>query len=244
MNEAIERLLRERPLFHADDASKNGPEELVDWGIQNSFLRLVSEKVDSSAKTMETGSGLSTVFFAIIGSEHVSVSPAPSEFSRILSYCKANDISTSRLMLIPEPSQEQLPKFDHAKSRLDLALIDGAHSFPLPIIDFYYLDRMLKVGGLLAIDDLAIPTVGMLYKFIRDEGAYELVAIDSAKTALLSKKVETDHPEDWMAQHFNRSHPDFSFLPPRERFVQNMEKHLKLSRIPGLKRAYGKYKGK
>jgi hypothetical protein len=60
-----------------------------------------------------------------------------------------------------------LPTLDLQGGQLDFALIDGAHAFPQPIIDYFYNER-LKAGGLLAVDDLTISSVSMLHGFPDD----------------------------------------------------------------------------
>jgi len=41
--------------------------------------------------------------------------------------------------------------------RIDFAFIDGAHTFDHVLVDFFYIDRMLNVGGIVAFDDVGFP---------------------------------------------------------------------------------------
>ena len=247
---AINRLLEDPPMLHRphdlvdptnDPAAEDG---LVSyWGIQGSFLRLMAEMVTPESLTLETGSGLSTVCFAIIGSQHFCVSPFQKEHSRIRRYCSEHQISTERIRFIPMRSDAALPSLDLGGRKLDFALIDGSHTFPEPIIDYYYVNDHLKVGGKLAIDDLSISSVGILHKFLITDPAYELVKIDAQKTGIYRKVGDTHYPYGWSDQRYNSKFPDFSYLPFQKRARERLrpvEAKLRrgLVRVPGLRGAY------
>ncbi len=245
---ALERLLQERPDLHRPkDYDPDAEEGLVSWGIQPSFLRFLVETVTPDSLTLEIGSGLSTVCFAIIGSEHICVSPSWHEQDRIRRYCRQYEISTERIHFVPVESPVGLPSLDTGGRQLDFALIDGAHTFPHPIVDYYYTNEHLKVGGLLAIDDLNIPGVGILHRALMTEPAYELVKIDGQKTGIYRKVADTRHL-NWRCQRINQTYPDLSYLPfwtrVRER-LSPVERTLRmgLGRLPGLRRAYHRLKG-
>lgn len=136
-NEAALKRLLEEPLKlhrrkHYNPAAQYDPaaEEGLNWGIQGSFLKLLVEMVVPDSLTLETGSGLSTVCFAIIGSEHICVSPSRQEHDRIRYYCRKHEISTERISFIPMKSHAVLRFLDTGGRKLDFALIDGAHTFP------------------------------------------------------------------------------------------------------------------
>jgi hypothetical protein len=222
---------------------------LVGWGIQESFLRLLVRSVTIDSLTLETGSGLSTVCLAVIGTEHICISPAEKEHNRIRRYCQDHDISTQRIRFIPKRSDAVLPTLDLGGRKLDFALLDGSHAFPDPIIDYFFVNERLKVGGLLAIDDLNISSVGILQKFLVTEPAYQLVEIDGLKTGLYRKIRETSYPRGWEDQDFNAKYPDFSYLafPARVRVkFQPAEYKLRtaLGGIPGVRPVYHWFKNR
>ena len=61
--------------------------------------------------------------------------------------------------LIEQPSEIVLPALLSAGKSYDMALIDGLHTADQTLLDFYYLDRMLRSGGILVIDDVAARAV-------------------------------------------------------------------------------------
>src|SRR5262249_34872215 len=52
-----------------------------------------------------------------------------------------------------QESQMALPQLINEGTRIDFAFIDGWHTFDHALIDFFYIDRLLPVGGIVAFDD-------------------------------------------------------------------------------------------
>jgi hypothetical protein len=209
-----------------------------DWGIQPSLLRFIVDHVKSDSLTLETGSGVSTVCFAAIGCEHICVDPEIQVVERIKDYCRENQIPTDKVRFMIEGSQDVLPFLDLGGRRLDFALIDGSHAFPMPAVDYYYINANLKVGGYIAVDDLVIRAVNILHRFLITDPAYELVTIDHAKTGVYRKIAETVYPEDWVDQDYNRPYPDLSHLSLPRRVLQKLVISFQLENSSSAKRAY------
>lgn len=74
------------------------------WGLTKEALQFIFENVDDQCTTLETGCGLSTVVFALKGSRHTVIAPAPSEFEITKSYCRDRGIPASQIAFITEPS--------------------------------------------------------------------------------------------------------------------------------------------
>jgi hypothetical protein len=234
---ALRQLFEDAPKLHT------AGDGLVDWGMQESFLWRLAALVTPSSLTLETGCGRSTVCLAITGAEHICISPDEKEHLRIRRYCADHNVSTERVRFVPLNSEAVLPSLDLRGHKLDFVLIDGSHAFPDPIIDYYFTNRHLKVGGSLAVDDINISSVGVLHKFLITEPAYELIEIDVLKTGLYRKVGETSYPRNWLDQRFNSKFPDFSYLPLHARLrerIRPLERKLRiaLSGIPGVRSAY------
>lgn len=58
-----------------------------------------------------------------------------------------------------EPSFRVLPRLEAEGVRLDLAFVDGWHTFDYTLLDLFYIDRMLRPGAVVAIDDAQWPSV-------------------------------------------------------------------------------------
>jgi predicted O-methyltransferase YrrM len=111
--------------------------------------------------TLETGAGGSTVVFVVKGTSHVAISPAPAEHEEILRYCEAEGIDTSGLRFIAQPAHEALVG-TWKPEPLDLVLIDGAHAFPYPALDWFFTAKHVRVGGDVLVDDAQLPSVNSL----------------------------------------------------------------------------------
>jgi predicted O-methyltransferase YrrM len=70
------------------------------------------------------------------------------------------------------PSHIALPQLESAGRQIEFAFIDGAHQFDYALVDFFCVDRLLKVGGIVALDDLWMPGIQRLCRYIVTNRAY------------------------------------------------------------------------
>ena len=150
-------------------------------------------------RTLETGSGSSTVVFAMKGTDHTIVTPIADEQTGIMSFCEEKDIPTDRLTFHIERSQNVLPKLD--LTPLDLMLIDGGHAFPLPFLDFQYGSQWLGIGGLLLVDDTQLWTEKVLKDFLSEQPEWERLE-EIGKTAVFRKIKEEPEFCEWTQQPY------------------------------------------
>ncbi|MCH9013660.1 MAG: class I SAM-dependent methyltransferase, partial [Proteobacteria bacterium] len=61
---------------------------------------------------------------------------------------------------IEEPSEFALPALAREQSgTFDMVLIDGWHTFDHTLLDFFYANRLIRVGGYILVDDCNMPAV-------------------------------------------------------------------------------------
>jgi predicted O-methyltransferase YrrM len=72
----------------------------------------------------------------------------------------------ARHQLIERPSHLALPQLLASNTRVDLAYIDGDHRVDFVLLDFWYLDRMLPVGGAIAFNDCQMDSVNKVITFL------------------------------------------------------------------------------
>ena len=65
-----------------------------------------------------------------------------------------------------EPSQVVLPRLAAAGSRFQFAFIDGWHTFDHTLVDFFFIDKMLDIDGIIVVDDVDYPSIRRLCHFI------------------------------------------------------------------------------
>jgi len=166
--------------------------------------------------TLETGSGASTVMFAAKGASHTAISPVPDEHERISRYCDQHGISRERLRFIAESSHTALAGTWQPEP-LDLLLIDGAHSFPFPVLDWFFAAPHLKVGGRVLVDDAYQPAVNVLVRYLREHSAWELEEVLGHRTPCFRKLTAEGISFDWDDRALGRAR--FDYLPPSRRSV-------------------------
>jgi hypothetical protein len=197
-DELVLRLAIAPGLFHRGEQG----EEL--WrGLTEVPLRALHRSVRAGMRTLETGCGGTTVIFAAKGARHTVVTPSSDEEVRVRELCKSEGVPMDDVNFLIGSSDSVLAGFDEP---LDLMLIDGAHRYPFPQIDWHYGAANLKVGGELWLDDVPIPAVYSLFEFLKGEKEWELVTVHDDKVAQFRKvaEVPADATKDWELQRYNR----------------------------------------
>ncbi len=191
----LQRLLADAPAIHA-----GAGDDPAIHGLLVEALEFIDRELPEGARTLETGSGYSTILFAMKGAEHTCVVPNQAEIDRILAYCEQRGIDASRLSFHVQTSERVLPGLD--TGRLDLVLIDGSHSFPQVFIDWFYTAEALAVGGHLLVDDVHLWTGRVLRDFLVAEPEWALVDELGGRTAVIRKVGEIDPDRLWMDQPY------------------------------------------
>ena len=170
------------PLLHVHEG------EARSWQVTNDVLVFIDANVTAESRTLETGAGVTTVLFAIKGCEHTCIVPFADEVERIQTYCRHHGISLERVVFEIDRSEHMLPRMK--ADPLDLVLIDGAHGFPMPLIDWYYTADRLNVGGFLVLDDTQLWSVHVLKQFLMREPEWRFVQDLWPRSATFAKVQE------------------------------------------------------
>lgn len=73
----------------------------------------------------------------------------------------------SKHELIEKKSYEALPELLKKKEKYDMIFIDGWHTFDYTLVDFFYSDLLLKVKGIIIIDDALHSGVAKCVRYIQ-----------------------------------------------------------------------------
>jgi hypothetical protein len=192
----LDDVLADPPLVHYDELN----DELRTFGLGDEPLRWLAANVRAGQRTLETGSGMSTIVFALSGAEHTVVVPNQGEEDRLREYCAGKGIDMNRVTFVIEPSERVLPGMETGP--LDVVLIDGSHSFPHVFIDWYYTAAALREGGFVIVDDTQVWTGGVLREFLKSEPGWDLDAFWSERTALFRKTAAADPDRLWLHQPY------------------------------------------
>jgi predicted O-methyltransferase YrrM len=201
----LDDLLRAQPKLHQDASGQP-----YSWQLGNNLLRFIDSHVGEGARTLEVGAGVSTVLFALKGATHLCIVPFEDEVTRIKAFCRDHHIPIDKLRFEIDRSDRCLPLLDI--DGLDLVLIDGAHGFPIPFLDWYYTADRLKVGGLLLIDDANIWTGYVLKSFLMAEPEWKL-EVDYPPRSVVFRKLQAGGcgKNEWAQPHVVQQTLDLMF---------------------------------
>src|ERR671936_1650101 len=184
------------------------------WGLAWAALQWLEENVEPGMATLETGSGSSTLVFAARGAEHEAGTPDAAEETRIRTECERRGISSERVRFLIGASHEVLARWEPRP--LDLVLVDGAHGFPYPVLDWWYVAPHVRVGGLVLLDDAYMPPVRVVVDALRDMPGWEVAAAIGQRTVAVRKVAEGLPPFDWHGEPIG-GRMSFRYLPPARR---------------------------
>jgi predicted O-methyltransferase YrrM len=68
-----------------------------------------------------------------------------------------------------------LPQLEAEGLKIDFAFIDGWHTFDYALLEFFYVDRLLRVGGVVVFDDTLYPSVRKVCRYVVTNRAYTVV---------------------------------------------------------------------
>ena len=214
---AIARSLTERLRYDPPAIHGGAGDEY--WGLAWPALEWLEKTVTAGMATLETGAGSSTIAFAAAGAIHDAITPDAAEEDRIRKACEVLGISSASVTFHIGPSHEVLPNLPARP--LDLALVDGAHGFPYPILDWWHIGPRLKIGGTMLLDDAYMPPVLGLVDALRRSPDWELSGSVGYRTAIIRKRGEGQLPFDWDGTPIG-GHMSFRYLPPLERPIGSL----------------------
>lgn len=173
------------------------------------IMRLLREH--GLTRTLETGMayGVSTLAIGSVHQErgegtHIAIDPGQNAHFKGIGRLNVERAGLDdRVRVLVERGDSALPRLREEGVRLDFGLIDGRHLFDFALLDFFYIDRMLDVGGLVAFHDTWKPGVAEVVSFVSANRAYErLPQVDHGLTVL--RKLAEDTRRGWFHRSFGR----------------------------------------
>lgn len=76
---------------------------------------------------------------------------------------------------IEKPSHQGLVQLEQKNVKADFAFIDGWHTFDYALVDFFLIDKILKTGGIIIIDDTDWPALKKLSSFVEKNLSYKFI---------------------------------------------------------------------
>jgi predicted O-methyltransferase YrrM len=170
MNRITEVILQKRVVV--DLEGKEYPLHSETSTAQGEFLKELISEIDAKV-CLEIGLayGISALFIAEAifennASRLISIDPFQQEWHDI-GLLNLKRAGYSRVVeFYREQSHDVLPRLLAAGERIDFAYVDTSKVFDVVLVDAYYLTRLLRVGGLLVLDDCDWPGVKRTARYI------------------------------------------------------------------------------
>lgn len=168
------------------------------YSLSLNALRFIEQEIaGKNCSTLETGMGVSTLVFGLYSRKHIAICPNVVEQQLIEKYAYLHCLPISAVQFLIDKSEQILPTLKTPE--LDLVLIDGDHAFPVPIIDWFYTQKRIKIGGVVVVDDIQLRACHLMAEFLSSESEWELIFRDSDRTRAF-RKLNDYSPNRWWAQ--------------------------------------------
>ena len=193
MNPILKEILCTREV--ASDSGEHFPlrdEISIDEGIMlQHIINIMKPKV-----SLEIGCayGVSTLFICetlkkVDAKKHIVIDPYQNSLFKGIGLRNIRQAGYEELIeFIEQPSEIVLPRLMERNYNIDFAFIDGWHTFDHTLLDFFYVNMMLNVGGIIAFDDSNWPSISKLCRFISRYPCYKIFKI-------LSKEKKTGYKQ-------------------------------------------------
>lgn len=153
-------------------------------------------------RSVETGAGKSTILLSHLSDHHMVFAV---DDGGSLTKTRASALLHHGVVEFVEgPTQHTLMAHEFSEP-LQLVFIDGPHGFPFPNMEYWKLYPHLEARGLLALDDIHIPTIRQLFDFLREDEMFSLIET-VGKTAFFERtQAPAFSPveDGWWLQRYN-----------------------------------------
>lgn len=183
MNPVLERLVRDRQFVGPTGELITSHSE-IKHDVGALLQRLITESRARTCLEVGMAFGISSLFMcdalaAIPDSRLIVIDPAQND-PRWWKGFGLHNVRTAgyeRMVEFHElPSYQALALLDRDRRSIDFAFIDGRHRFDYVMTDFFFIDKLLKVGGLMVFDDADWPGVRKALRYIVTNEPYSVHA--------------------------------------------------------------------
>jgi predicted O-methyltransferase YrrM len=173
MREVRDRLLRNGELVARSDGSRHSIFPVAIAAREGEALEAWVRR-EGARSTIEVGLGygIAALFIcaaladAGLDSAHVAIDPYQStRFAGCGLQALAEAGLRDLVELFEEPSEIVLPRLLAGRRTFDLAFVDGNHRFDGVFLDLIFLGRLVRPGGIVAVDDHQLPAVARAASF-------------------------------------------------------------------------------
>ncbi len=171
----------------------------LDYHIDLSEGAYLAELIESDStvqKTLEVGCayGISSLFIcsALAGRKnpkHIILDPHQNGYWQSIGTLNLKRAGYDFFELIEEFSEFSLPTLaKNEAGTFDLIFIDGWHTFDHTLLDIFYANKLLRVGGYVVIDDCQYPAIEKAVDYFSNYPAYQLLPQPKHQRTNLTRK--------------------------------------------------------
>ena len=157
-------------------AGINRPPGDTSWAVGAQVLQWIADCLTGEMVTLETGAGYTTVLFAALARHHYCCTPSQREVNKISGYLNRIGLSADKVTFLLGESDRALSTLEIG-TVLDFAYVDGCHGYPFPALDWHYIDKHLKIGGIVGMDNAELRPVREHCEFLEENGTYQLAGV-------------------------------------------------------------------
>lgn len=151
--------------------------------VEGDYLRRLISADVSITRTLEVGCafGLSSLHICEAlrnrpNASHTIIDPMQNDRWQGVGVAQLERAGIDFFNLIAEPSELALPELlREGVEPFDFVFIDGWHTFDHTMLDMFYANRLVRVGGYVAVDDCNWPAVAAAVSHLANYPAYERV---------------------------------------------------------------------
>lgn len=97
----------------------------------------------------------------------------------------------SNYALVQQRSEEFLPALAASEpASLDLVFIDGFHTFDHTLVDLFFANRLIRVGGYIVVDDCSFSAVAKAVSYVEQYPAYQIHSQSPSEASLKRRMAD------------------------------------------------------
>jgi predicted O-methyltransferase YrrM len=179
-----------------DDGSTVSLEHSIN-PVECNFIADIIGNDTAIVKTLEVGCAYGVASLVICwetrnrsGASHVALDPFQ---TRHFHKCGINHLRQAGLThfeVLAEFSEFALPRLaQQYEGSYDLVFIDGWHTFDHTLQDLFYANRLLRVGGVIVVDDCTLPGVAKAVSYLTGYPTYRVVGQTRTEGMSLKRRI-------------------------------------------------------
>lgn len=184
MNQVLSEILRTKRSLSRDGKSSIDIHSGISIEEGELLSRLIAERKPKVSLEVGLAFGISALFICEAlkqytpNPRHIVIDPAQhaAEYWQGAGLANLERAGLGHFVeFIEKPSQIALPELIAAGIKIDFAFIDGNHTFDYALLDFFFIDQLLNVGGVVVFDDTGWPSLRKVARFVASNRSYKVI---------------------------------------------------------------------